>query len=189
MHKCVKLPLTFNPDLLADDAQAIPEADWEPHFNLKHYEGDWSGTALRSPDGQVRNTSPGKPGARNVWYDTPLLARCPNLAAVVDAFECGKASVRLLRLGPGTEVKEHRDDPLRDHKIIRIHVPVLTNPDAELRSEGRRVPMLPGETWYVDFGLPHSVANHGSTPRVHLILDCFTNGWLRGQLDSGTPYP
>jgi hypothetical protein len=44
---------------------------------------------------------------------------------------------------------------------------------------GQRVVMNEGECWYNDFNLPHSVANHGTTDRVHLVIDCVLNDWLR----------
>ena len=46
---------------------------------------------------------------------------------------------------------------------------------------GRRVVMNEGEcAGDNDFNLPHSVANHyGATDRVHLVIDCVLNDWLR----------
>jgi len=39
--------------------------------------------------------------------------------------------------------------------------------------------MKAGECWYLDLSLPHWVENHGSTDRVHLVIDCDVNEWLR----------
>ena len=66
-------------------------------------------------------------------------------------------------------------------------MPVTTNPEAEFLLEGRPIPMQPGETWYVDFNLKHSVANRGAEPRVHLLVDCVVNDWIRELLESGEP--
>jgi quercetin dioxygenase-like cupin family protein len=41
--------------------------------------------------------------------------------------------------------------------------------------------MREGESWYVNFNLPHRVLNLGETARVHLVLDCVLNDWLRSQ--------
>ena len=38
--------------------------------------------------------------------------------------------------------------------------------------------MQPGEAWYLNFNLPHSVANRGTTDRIHLVIDCVMNPWL-----------
>jgi hypothetical protein len=39
--------------------------------------------------------------------------------------------------------------------------------------------MKEGECWYHNFNLPHRVANRGTADRVHLVLDCVLNDWLR----------
>ena len=38
--------------------------------------------------------------------------------------------------------------------------------------------MKEGECWYINANLRHSVANHGGTDRIHLVIDCTVNGWL-----------
>jgi hypothetical protein len=37
--------------------------------------------------------------------------------------------------------------------------------------------MQPGECWYANFSLPHSVRNDGATDRVHLVVDGLRNPW------------
>jgi Mg/Co/Ni transporter MgtE len=37
--------------------------------------------------------------------------------------------------------------------------------------------MQPGEAWYTNVNLPHSVENKGQTNRVHLVIDCIRNEW------------
>ena len=39
--------------------------------------------------------------------------------------------------------------------------------------------MKEGECWYLDLSLPHWVENHGKTDRIHLVIDCLVNDWLR----------
>ena len=39
--------------------------------------------------------------------------------------------------------------------------------------------MLEGEAWYLNFNLKHSVRNHGVSERIHLVIDCIANDWLR----------
>lgn len=38
--------------------------------------------------------------------------------------------------------------------------------------------MAPGEAWYLNLDLPHSVENRGDSDRVHLLIDCRRNAWL-----------
>ena len=39
--------------------------------------------------------------------------------------------------------------------------------------------MNEGEAWYLKFNLKHSVRNNGAAERVHLVVDCVANDWLR----------
>lgn len=39
--------------------------------------------------------------------------------------------------------------------------------------------MKPGELWYLNVNRYHSVTNGGSTDRIHLVIDCIVNDWLR----------
>jgi hypothetical protein len=187
MLSCMRLPLRFEPVPLEADVAVLPDEDWVPHFNTSYYEGDWSGVALRSIGGVARQIYP-DPNPQGAWENTEILDYCPALAAAVAAFECEKRSVRLLRLGPGASVREHTDYNLGyDDGEVRIHVPVLTNPDAVFELEGRPLEMLPGESWYLDFNLRHRVANPGTAPRVHLVIDCLVNDWVTRTLAAGEP--
>jgi hypothetical protein len=59
--------------------------------------------------------------------------------------------VRLLRLGPGGVIKEHRDYDLGyDLGEARLHVPIVTDPEVAFHLRNRRVTMAEGETWYLD---------------------------------------
>ena len=174
-----RLPLWFDPAGLQSDVDALVPGDWIPHFNTRYYEGDWSGAALRAVGGVADRLYP-DPTAGDRFADTPILDRCPNVRAALAAFRCPLLSARLLRLGPGSRIKEHTDYNLSvDDGEIRIHVPVTTNPGVEFRLDGATVEMTPGEVWYLDLNLPHAVVNAGSVPRVHLVIDCVVNGWMR----------
>jgi hypothetical protein len=158
-----------------------------PHFNTALYEGDWSGIALRSVGGRPQQLYP-DPAAEAAFEDTETLARCPALAGAVAAFLCPLQAVRLLRLGPGASVGEHRDYRLGyDDGEVRVHVPITTGPGVEFELDRRPVPMQPGEAWYVDVNHPHRVANRGVEPRVNLVLDCDVNDWLTALLEAGEP--
>jgi quercetin dioxygenase-like cupin family protein len=188
MLSCIRLPLRFDPAALREDVAALPAEDWVPHFNTSYYTGDWSGAALRSIGGLAHQLYP-DPNPQGSYEDTEILVRCQALARAVDAFECEKLSVRLLRLGPGASVREHTDYNLGyDDGEIRIHVPIATSPAAVFELEGRRIEMEPGESWYVDFNLRHRVANDGDEPRIHLVIDCVVNEWVSRTLAAGEPH-
>ena len=54
------------------------------------------------------------------------------------------------------------------------------------RIERRQVVMAPGSAWYLRLSDPHSVANRGTSDRVHFVIDCIANDWLIGQLRAAT---
>jgi hypothetical protein len=177
----LRLPLTFDPVRLAQDLAALSSASWTAHYVQQNYDGDWSILPLRSVAGE---THPVKliyaDPAATAWADTPMLAASPYLQAVLAGFECEKRTVRLMRLTPGSVIKEHTDVGLDDDSgLARVHVPIQTNDGVEFELNRRRVAMAPGEAWRLRLADPHRVANRGTTDRVHLVLDLTVNDWLR----------
>ena len=179
MNVRARLPLRFDAPALLADALALPADGWVPHFNTAYYEGDWSGAALRSVGGVAGQLYP-DPSAQASYADTPVLARCPAVGAALALFRCPLLSVRFLRLGAGSVIREHRDFNLGfDDGEVRIHVPLSTGPDVEFVHDGERVDMVAGDAWYLDLNLRHAVANRGEHARIHLVVDCIVDGWLR----------
>ena len=58
-------------------------------------------------------------------------------------------------------------------------MPVETNDAVDFRLNGTPCPMPAGSVWYLRLSDPHSVANRGTTDRVHMVIDAAANGWLR----------
>jgi hypothetical protein len=186
-RRIVKLPLAFDPLRLRLDLQRISPAEFVPHFNRDYHEGEWSGAPLRSPGGAADRIHPDPAAPADAYAATPLLERCPYLSEVLAAFSAPLRSVRLLRLAPGAVIREHRDADLGEAiGEVRLHVPVLTNPEVEFLLDGRRVEMREGECWYLDLSRPHSVANRGATDRVHLVIDAVLDDRLRELLAAGS---
>jgi hypothetical protein len=170
----LKLPVAFDPAGLAADLAALAGAPWTRHFVEQNYEGEWSVIPLRAPKGTA-----GQHPIRQIYSDpsltafedTPLMAACPHLRAVAGAFGAPQA-VRLMRLTPGSVIKEHTDHDLAaEHGVARIHAPVVTNPDVVFEVNRRRLDMAPGEAWYLRLADPHRVANRGAADRIHLVVD------------------
>lgn len=174
-----RLPLSFAPAALEADLEALSAEGWIPHFNAGFYEGDWSGVVLRGPADSGDSLLP----TGELFSDTPLLNLCPAIRTVLAALGCPIRSVRLLRLGSGAIIREHRDYDLGyDRGEARLHVPVLTNADVVFHLRNRRVVMAPGELWYLDLSQPHRVVNGGTADRIHLVIDVCINDWLRAQV-------
>jgi mannose-6-phosphate isomerase-like protein (cupin superfamily) len=180
----VRLPLTFDVDALLPALGRLEESDWEPHFNTQQYEGDWSGVALRTAVGSPLALYP-DPG-RDEFADTPLLAASPEWQAALARVASPLQTVRLLRLGPGATITSHRDHHLaHQHGEVRLHVPLVSGAEVTFWLDEVEVPMRAGECWYLDLTRMHRVTNSGTSPRVHLVIDCRVDEWLTGQIVEG----
>lgn len=184
----LRLPLAFDPVLLAADLAGLGDTPWIRHFVPQHYEGEWSVLPLRAPPGDLHPILQIAPQPDNRdWVDTPLLAACPYITQVLASFACPVEAVRLMRLAPGSVIKEHRDGDLAaEQGAARLHIPVVTNPGVDFRLNGTRVTMAAGSVWYLRLDDPHSVTNAGDAARVHLVIDTLVDPWLEKLLDAGT---
>jgi Aspartyl/Asparaginyl beta-hydroxylase len=184
----LRLPFTFDADLLAGDLDRLSAVGWTQHFVPQNYDGDWSVIPLR---GQAGATHPvmmiySDPTCTD-FEDTPMLAACPYFRQVLDTFQAPLGAVRLMRLTPGSIIKEHNDMDLSfEDGTVRIHVPVVTNPGVEFYLNRSRVVLDAGSAWYLRLSDPHSVVNRGSSDRVHLVIDAEVNRWVADILKSAT---
>jgi len=178
----VQLPFQFDAARLQAELAHIMAEEYVPHFNTAYYQGDWSAVPLRSIGGRTDHIYP-DPTARDAFADTLLLARCAYIREVLGTLHCPLHAVRYLRLKVGSVIKEHRDYELGfEDGEVRLHIPVITNPGVEFVLNQVRVVMNEGECWYLNVNQPHRVANRGATDRIHLVIDCVVNDWLRDLL-------
>lgn len=183
----IRLPFDFDPARLQADLGAL-DGGWIDHFVRQNYTGSWTVLPLRHTAGATHPvmTIYTDPNATE-FVDGPLLAQAPYLRAVLAAFRCPLQAVRLMRLTPGSRIKPHYDHDLAAERgTARIHVPVTTNRHVEFLLNGTPVAMAPGEAWYLRLADTHAVANRGTTDRVHLVIDCVINDWLRMMLVQGS---
>lgn len=107
--------------------------------------------------------------------------------------------IRLMRLTPGGgELTRHadldKDAGVADGKLMRIHVPVITNPAVVfeqwlLDASVQRGSMGLAEAWYLDQRKPHTARNGGTTDRIHLVADVYADDHMRQLLLQGQPLP
>ncbi len=176
----LRLPVTFDPGLLARDLALACAGGWTPHFVRQNYEGEWSVIALRAPEGARHPVTLiySDPTAKT-FVDTPVLESCPYFRQVLDHFACTLRAARLMRLAPGSHIREHADPDLAyEDGTVRIHIPILTNADVEFRLNATRVDMEAGSVWYLRLSDPHAVWNRGACARVHLVIDATVNDRL-----------
>lgn len=186
--RCLQLPFRFDPERLRADLARVAPSEWIAHQQKRHYDGQWSGVALRSVGGASDNILPETREAE-AFHGTALLARCPYFQEVLATFRCPQHAVRLLRLHAGSNIAEHVDRALDfDEGEVRLHVPIVTSEAVKFFLDGARLVMAPGECWYTNVNLPHSVENHGAIDRIHLVIDCAVDDWLR-DLFARTPPP
>jgi hypothetical protein len=184
----IRLPLAFDSARMQADLAEMPDHAWVEHFVTQNYEGAWSILPLRC---KADATHPiqmayADPSATE-FKATPWLAQAHYLRSVLDAFDCPLQTARLMRLAPGSVIKPHRDPDLSaDLGAARIHIVVGTNPAVDFRLNGTRVVMPPGSCWYLRLADEHAITNGGDCDRVHLVIDCTVNDWLRSQLHSGS---
>lgn len=183
MIKYLQLRQRFDVQKMQDEVAKLEGQLWKLHYNTKYYEGDWSILPLRSIGGSVDNIIAVHATASentNVYQDTVLLNKCDYIKEVLDFFECEKTSARLMKLHAGAVIKEHRDQDMSyEDGEARIHVPVFTNNKVEFFVDDEQVIMQEGECWYLNLSLKHRVNNFGDTDRVHLVIDCKVNDWMR----------
>jgi len=184
----LRLPFTFDPDLLARDLRGLSAVGWTEHFVRQNYDGDWSVIPLR---GSASAKHPvmmiySDPTCTE-FADTPMLAACPYFRQVLDTFKTPLLAVRLMRLTPGSVIKEHNDMDLSfEDGTVRIHVPVVTNAGVEFYLNRSRVVLDAGSAWYLRLSDPHSVVNGGSSDRVHMVIDAEVNRWVADILTTAT---
>lgn len=191
---------------LLEQVAGLEYADHYSSYNRGH---SWSALALRGfgADPQLieKPTEMSKKWKREhpdrlEWpcVDTPLRAKLPAAEPLIAAIPGAPERVRLMRLAPGGgELERHADitDPdagTADGKLLRIHIPLVTNEQVLFDSwglDGQVVQhhMRAGEAWYLDTRKPHRAVNGGDTERLHLVLDVHSNPAMRALVAPGAP--
>ena len=177
--KYLKLPFFFDAGLLQQEVDALSAPQWLPHYQVKHYEGEWSAIPLRSIGGKADDIIISPTDNRD-YRDTIFLDNSPYLKKVLQTFQCPLQAVRLLKLNAGSSIKEHRDAELNfESGEIRLHIPVITHTDVDFFLDKERLPLQEGECWYMNFNLLHAINNNSNINRVHLVIDAVVNDWVK----------
>ena len=157
----------FDAARLQDELEALAAEQWSE----RDYGTNWTDLALFVKDG----TSTGK--------RHPLLDRMPTLKSILTAFPAEPVDMCLASLDAGGRIKEHRDiSGGSSANIIRLHVPIVTDPAVEFYVDGDRVIMGAGEVWHLDTTYRHRVANNSAVNRIHLIVDLDATDDMRAML-------
>ncbi|MGF1728806.1 aspartyl/asparaginyl beta-hydroxylase domain-containing protein [Photobacterium kasasachensis] len=185
-----RLPLDFpvSPTLLAS-IEALSDGEWLAHVNRACYDGAWEVFPLRGLS-KYQDQSPilqafalEESESEADFENYASLQGCQELTAFLSQLSCPILSVRLMRLSPGATIAPHRDHGLCFSKgQARLHLCLQTDPDVEFIVEGESAHMSEGELWYLNADREHAVYHRGSKDRIHVVIDCIANDWLRNML-------
>jgi len=158
----VKLPLNFDHAKLAEEISQFGEDEWRPH--PQRFEGN-SSLVLVSTNGEENDdfSGPMKP--------SPRLAKAPYIRQVMASFNTVIGRSRLMRLTPGATVAHHTDSHFFWRNHLRIHIPILTEPEVAFYCDDEQVHMAAGESWTFNNWLEHAVENRSDKTRIHLVID------------------
>ena len=129
--------------------------------------------------------------------DSPLRAALPQVEAILSEIPGVHHRIRIMRLAAGGELTRHAD--ITDHlagvsdgMLLRIHVPLRTNPQVVFHSwtpDGAELScsMDVGTVWYLDTRKPHRARNDGDVDRLHLVVDVEATPELRELLVEPAP--
>ena len=179
----LQLPKRFCADTLAREVAALDASAWVAH------PGKLPGNdavLLITPGGELTHSVSGP------MQPTDHLLACPYILQVMEELGGVWGRSRLMGLAPGAEVPPHVDLNYYWRTHIRIHIPVVTNPQVEFTCEDETVHMSEGECWIFDSFRPHRVRNGGKDKRVHLVLDTVGGDRFWKTVDdaiAGTPRP
>ena len=128
-------------------------------------------------------------GASEVLGDlqeTPL-AKEFKIQDILDKFPGRTDRVRLMKLEKNSKITKHTDKvdkDIKEYKILRLHIPIITNSETTVYSWNTKKEMLQtnmkmGECWYLDVSKAHAVTNDGLEDRIHLVIDVENNKNVR----------
>ena len=107
----------------------------------------------------------------------------PSVKKLLSGLQCPVMSARFLNLQAGAIIKEHTDSDLAFEKgEARLHFSIFTNPAVEFYCEGELLFLPEGGCWYLNANLPHNVSNRSDQDRIHLVVDCKVNDWLKEKI-------
>lgn len=158
----VKLPLSFDQTRLINEISQFGAEEWRTHPS--GLEGN-SSLILVSTNGEENDDFVGP------MRPSPRLQRTPYIRQIMANFDAVVGRSRLMRLAPGASVTRHTDTHYFWRNHLRIHIPIVTDPNVVFYCGEEKVHMAAGESWTFDNWLMHSVENRSEISRIHLVID------------------
>lgn len=161
-NEFIRLPYLFDVEQLKKEVVAFDKSEWLPH--IQAYVGN-SSIPLISLNGVMNDDFNGP------MKVTEKLNRSLYIKQVIASFGEVFGRSRLMGLDGKCSVPEHRDVQYHWQNRVRIHIPIITNPDVVFYCGDSHVHMAAGEAWIFDSWKRHSVENNSNQFRVHLVID------------------
>jgi hypothetical protein len=158
----LRLPRRYCANTLAEQVAALPASAWLPHPG--RLPGN-DAVPLITPGGAISNDFAGP------MAPTEHLRACPYILQIMADLGAVWGRSRLMGVAAGADVPEHVDVGYYWRTHLRVHVPIVTEPDVSFTVGGETVHMAAGECWVFDTFQMHRVRNGGVAKRIHLVLD------------------
>jgi len=184
-----KLPMSFAFESIRAEIEKLCDAQWHMHVNQACFSGSWDVLPLYSKEEHLEAHpilqcfSIEQTNAD--FVPLPIMKSLPSLVNFLAQFHCPLKSVRLMRLKGESNILPHNDHQVSmEYGEARIHIPISGIGDVDFTVDGRKVPMMHGDVWYVNAHLEHSVVNLGAESRINLVIDCKVEDWLESIIKS-----
>ena len=165
----LRLPPVYDLKKLLQDLDALRHIHGQAQPGPYH-NGEWTGVSLHAQGGS-QTAMPVVPGMESYAW-TEASAHTPYFRQILEALDCPKQVVRVLTLPPGGVIGEHFDlNTNFQSGLLRLHIPLVTDPDVVFVIDGVRCRWDAGALYYGDFSRLHHVENHSQITRVHLVID------------------
>ena len=162
--RCARLRLAFDAARLQGEIDRMPDGYWGSG-------GGRTGVQKAAEAIFLRGFAPAQ-GDKPI-EDRPALALLPYARELIyDTLGAPPLRCLLARLPAGGFIAPHVDVPPYFSKTIRLHFPVVTNPQSLMYSQGLVYAMAAGEIWALNNSATHAVWNrHATDARTHMICD------------------
>ena len=185
-----RFPMKFDVSRMREELKLLENKPWIGHYDGALADG-WFTVPLVTHDGSADRSESQRIGTFGKYKRTAYVDELPYFREILDAFKCPHARIRIMRLLPGTVIREHRDtfEEVSDYSFgqVRLHIPIITNDKVVFIVGGKRYQMAEGRLYYVNFTKSHYVRNDGDEARVHLVLDLKVNDFLRDVFPPSPP--
>lgn len=186
-----RFPIKIDLQRLQSELATLEGSRWLSHYDQALADG-WTTIPLATHDGSADNENSQRLGEWGKYRLTQYAEQLPYFKTVLDAFNCPFGRVRIMKLMPGSIIREHRDtyEEVSDYAFgqVRLHIPIVTNDKVVFMVDGKPVKMKAGRLYYVNFSKKHYVRNDGAEPRTHFVLDLQVNDSLRKIFPPTSPW-